>query len=282
MCTWARMSTIAHTVSPTVEGPYRKLDTAVPTQAHNAYYTYSAKDKMHLLYHIGGADNPDSCNPYYQGCSAGITPNCTGIRPPAHWPTPSCPANSQAHISYSPTLEGPWKSAGVINISTPHLPSNAGTSNPAPYVFPNGTVLMIGRGKDAHRFPNGTVEAYHNIFMYRADSWNASYSWVPLDGVNGSLPIGNGKLLTEDPVLYKGRRGFHILLHSAPDLSHAWSLDGLQWAWSADDMGPPHPTSNNERPRVALDTNGDVDYVYVSQEMGIGDASWTLAFKALA
>ena len=35
------------------------------------------------------------------------------------------------------------------------MPPAAGNSNPAPYIFPNGTVLMLGRGKDAIH-PNGT------------------------------------------------------------------------------------------------------------------------------
>lgn len=281
MCTWARMSTIAHTVADRPEGPYQKVGVAVGTQAHNAYYTYSPSDKMHLLYHIGGGDNPDSCNPYFQGCEGGITPNCTGIRPPHGWPAPSCPSNSVTHIHYSKSLDGPWTSAGSINVTTKKLPFDAGTSNPAPYVFPNGTTLMVARGKDAGRFPNGTRQVYHNIFLYRAQHWSEGYSWVPLAGVNGSVPVGNGKVLTEDPVLYRGRRGFHLLLHSAPDLTHGWSPDGLQWGWSSKLIGPPHPSANNERPRVVLDENGDLDWVFVSQEIGPGDASRTVGFSAL-
>jgi hypothetical protein len=145
-------------------------------------------------------------------------------------------------------------------------------------------VLLIGRGKDANRYPNGTVVKEHNIFLFRADSWNSTYTWVRSDGVDGALPIGNGKLSTEDPALWRGRRGFHILLHSHPNLTHAWSLDGLEWHWSATVMGPPQPGeagSDNERPRVALDENGDIDWLFVAQEYGPGDASRTAAFQAL-
>lgn len=84
---------------------------------------------------------------------------------------------------------------------------------------------MMGRSPDATRI-NGTVHVNHNIFLYRAPSWNATYEWVPSNGVNGSVNVGNGKVLTEDPVLWQGRRGFHVLLHSAPYLSHGWSVDG--------------------------------------------------------
>ena len=55
--------------------------------------------------------------------------------------------------------------------------------------------------------------------------------WLRGSGVNGSLNIGNGTRgdTTEDPVLWKGRRGFHALMHTQGDLTHAWSRDGLSW-----------------------------------------------------
>jgi hypothetical protein len=207
-------------------------------------------------------------------------------------------------MHYSTSLDGPWTSAGPIKVNDPGLPiargtSNPapyifpngtvlliarGTSNPAPYIFPNGTVLLIARGKDANVYPNGTRIKGHNIFLFRADSWNGTYSWVHSNGVSGSLPIGDGKLLTEDPTLWRGRRGFHMLFHSHPNLTHAYSEDGLAWHWSPQLTGPPQPgngSADNERPRVTLDANGDVDWVFVAQEIGPGDASRTAAFRAL-
>ena len=49
--------------------------------------------------------------------------------------------------------------------------------------------------------------------------WDAAYEWVPSDGVDGALNVGAGNdgPSTEDPVLYRGRRGFHIIFHSHPD-----------------------------------------------------------------
>lgn len=281
MCTWTRMSQAAHAVSKTPEGPYTRVSTAIPTQTHNVYYAYSAPDKMHLIYHIFGGDNPESCNPYYP-CTNGSTPHCKGLGPPpGHWPKPSCTVrNGGAHAHYSKSLDGPWQSAGKLRINTAGMPSVAGSSNPAPYVFPNGTVLMMGRGKDARHLPNGTVIRGHNIFLYRAASWNATYEWVRGDGVNGSVNLGDGRLLTEDPVVWRGRRGFHVLLHSAPDLTHGWSKDGLKWSWSPQLIGPPVPAvgSDNERPRVALDAAGDIAAVFVSHEVGTGDASRTSSY----
>jgi hypothetical protein len=118
---------------------------------------------------------------------------------------------------------------------------------------------------------------------------------VPSDGVHGSLnvgdPTGRHGPSTEDPVLYRGRRGYHILFHSSPDLSHAWSLDGVTWKWSSNVMGPPNHIAagggDNERPRVVLDANGDLEWVFVGQLLavrGVGggqDAARLAAFRAL-
>ena len=40
-----------------------------------------------------------------------------------------------------------------------------GSSNPSPLFFDNGTVLMMGRGKDAGKLPNGTTTTGHNIWL---------------------------------------------------------------------------------------------------------------------
>lgn len=102
--------------------------------------------------------------------------------------------------------------------------------------------------------------------MWRADHWNGTYELQILDGINGALNIGDGKISTEDPVFYKGRRGFHIILHSHPQLTHAWSDDARHWHWSPHLTGPlPSPSGqDHERPRVVLDENGDLLTLFVS------------------
>ena len=146
---------------------------------------------------------------------------------------------------------------------------------------------MLGRGPDSGLAKNGTRVKYHNIFLYRASHWNDTYFWVPSDGVDGAINVGAGSAgpATEDPHLYRGRRGFHVIFHSSPDLTHAWSEDGLRWKWSKAVMGPPNHVGagggDNERPRVVLDENGDVDWLFVGQLCGPLDAGRTAAFRAL-
>ena len=78
--------------------------------------------------------------------------------------------------------------------------------------------------------------------------------------------------LQEDPHLYRGRRGFHVIFHSHPDLTHAWSEDGIAWEWNQTTMGPPNHMNStggdNERPRVVVDENGDVAWLFVGQLCG--------------
>ena len=80
---------------------------------------------------------------------------------------------------------GPWHSAGALTVAaSPKPPPVAGISNPTPYIFANGTVIMLGRGPDEN---HKTHVRNHNIFLYRAPSWNSTY--VPKQKIN---------LLTQD------------------------------------------------------------------------------------
>ena len=273
MGTWSRMSQAVHAVSDAMDGPYTRVELAIPTQTHNTYYAYSAPDKLHLLYSIFGGTNPESCNPY-KNCTDGTTPGHAGGVHPDRWlPAPSCPIEHSTFVHYSRSLGGPWVSAGPLQVDRVGCPS-CGDSNPAPYIFPNGTVIMLARTKDS-------ANKRHNIYLYRARSWNSTYTWVPGAGPNGTVAgIGNGLLFTEDPVLYKGRRGFHALFHSHPDLTHGWSEDALTWHWSAELIGPAlQAGGDNERPRVAVDADGDLAALFVGQLVVANhDGSRTAAF----
>ena len=134
---------------------------------------------------------------------------------------------------------------------------------------------MLGRSKD-----NVGGKPQHNIWLYRAASWNSTYEWVNSTGVNGAINVGNGKLPTEDPTLWKGRRGFHAIFHSHPDLTHAWSADGLAWNWSPQIIGPStQEGGDNERPRVVVDSEGDLAVLFAGQLVVPGqDGSRTSAF----
>ena len=108
MGSWAHFSQAAHAVSDNMEGPYKRVDTAIGTWTHNTLYAYSPTDDTHLLYHIGMGNNPESCEPRIP-CSNGRTPGATGLRPPAPWPANvTCNPAHVTSLHHSKTLDGPW------------------------------------------------------------------------------------------------------------------------------------------------------------------------------
>eukprot|EP00730_Choanoeca_flexa_P017496 TRINITY_DN8438_c0_g1_i1.p3 TRINITY_DN8438_c0_g1~~TRINITY_DN8438_c0_g1_i1.p3 ORF type:complete len:125 (+),score=7.27 TRINITY_DN8438_c0_g1_i1:539-913(+) len=97
------------------------------------------------------------------------------LHPPKDWAPMTCPGGvgKRGIIHWATSLTGPWTSVGParINLGPDGPPPNSGLSNPAPYIFPNGTVLLVGRGQDVHTLPNNTRIKGHNIWLFRANSW---------------------------------------------------------------------------------------------------------------
>ena len=105
---------------------------------------------------------------------------------------------------------------------------------------------------------------------------------------------GDGRELTEDPVLWKGRRGYHVLYHTeratGGSLTHGWSEDAINWRWNPHITGPAVDPEGKmgdfERPRVVVTPEGDLDLIFVSQITGKGekgdgvDASSLVAFQS--
>ena len=289
MSTWSRMSFAAHTTAPSPVGPFTRLagdaGTAIGTFAHNTFYVRAGG--LHLLYHIGAGSNNASCNPYWP-CVNGTTPGGNGLRPPSPWPEGPCPPSTAggARVHYSTSLNGPWIDFGPLVLG----PGGPGSvSNPAPLVLANGTVVLMGRTRDT--LGKGAPPAAHNVWLFRAPLWNETYAFVRGTGVNGSVGVGDGIEFTEDPVLWEGRRGYHALFHSQANVSHGWSTDLIHWGWDHNSACAacidPDGTViiDHERPRVVLDSYGDVDIFYTASlpqdaRLKNNDHSRLLAFRA--
>eukprot|EP00658_Telonema_sp_P-2_P052700 TRINITY_DN4095_c0_g1_i1.p1 TRINITY_DN4095_c0_g1~~TRINITY_DN4095_c0_g1_i1.p1 ORF type:complete len:311 (+),score=24.15 TRINITY_DN4095_c0_g1_i1:366-1298(+) len=166
--------------------------------------------------------------------------NCSS-RPDPFYPfhePPSC--NTHA----SDRLEGPWRPA-------PGIPA---INNPAPFFFDNGTTLIYGR-TDVHWAPS--IDG----------PWDPSHKRT-------TVPV-SGKMVPEDPFVWREPRGFHMLFNAnsghsncaakTPCGGHAWSRDGL--AWSVPTIPAfgtiVHYEDNStrvydyvERPQIVQDTNG--------------------------
>ena len=219
---WQRQSHVAKAVAATPHGPYTHEKIVIPTQAHNPCYVQDPPTGTHLIFHIGGGDNPPSPSNVFLNCTNGTTP---APPPPQlqqqHSAAPATMTPSQPYVHFSDSLDGPFER---LNITLPPgvVPVGWGYDNPAPFIFDNGTVLMLTRKY------NGTkprVEPHDTIWLVRAPSFRGPFEFV------GDGPVfGDEQFNEEDPCIWRDHRGhFHALFHFTR--GHAWSPDGLNWSW---------------------------------------------------
>jgi len=219
---WRTQSQIVKAVATNPKGPYSHDKVVIPTQAHNPFYA-QAPDGTHLIYHIGDGDNPPSPTNPFINCSNGTTPATQYTNSHIASNSESLPIYSQQpHIHYSKSLDGPFRQ---VNISLP--PGHSvlwGADNPAPFIFDNGTVLMLTRKYNgtAHKMH---IEPHDTIWLVRAPSFKGPYELV----LNRPIFV-NESFNEEDPFLWMDHRGhFHALFHFTR--GHAWSQDGVNWSW---------------------------------------------------
>jgi hypothetical protein len=149
-----------------------------------------------------------------------------------------------------------------------------GVDNPAPYFFPNGSMLMLGR------------DDYDSVGWIRADSVEGPYLLQTI--------IGPAPYTVEDPFLYADKRGnFHALFHGGPQGgtykavgAHAFSKDGITWSFSKNAAytttitladGSEHTFSRRERPHLLMDDTGTITHLYTSLWIGPHDKTATFA-----
>ena len=229
--TWQSMSTIVDTVSSTASaaGPYTRVGVVVPRESHNAYYAYDPASKTHLIYHIGGGDTGAE-PPQWTNCTNGTTPGSLALSSlGAAGPKGAEPLWTHVqYVHHAVSLAGPWLRE---NFTSPPVGGNDsdigwGNDNPAPFIFPNGSVLMLTR---RYQSPKLGVEPHDTIWLVTAPSWKGPYRFVS-DGP--ALMDWRGRPTREnmeDPCLWRNARGhFHALFHFGH--RHAWSEDGLRWS----------------------------------------------------
>lgn len=271
---WTSNSQIAHATSASPEGPYTRRGLVAPPFAHNPT-VMRAPDGTWVLYHIGCADgSPSQCT----DCRGGVTGNC-----PSESETVSCTPGTTpgvtpktAHVLYADAPEGPWQGLNVElqDIGQPPHMGKFGIDNPSPYVFPNGSVLMLGRCD------------YSTVGYIQADQWQGPYRL-------GS-EVGNARSIggVEDPFLYRDVRGhFHALFHGGHQGgsykaagAHAFSTDGITWSYSLSPAyitdistadGQVHSYDRRERPHLIFDTNGFPTHLVTALTSGRGDNAFT-------
>ena len=124
--------------------PYTRDKVAVVPFAHNPKIVRSPIDKTWLMYTIGVQLPPSDLF------------NCTGEHGdsvPAPPPPGRNPENRESNITLytSQSIAGPWSRYGVVLGPDFEGTWDEDTSNPSPWVLPNGTVLLMYRGCYVHQ-----------------------------------------------------------------------------------------------------------------------------------
>jgi hypothetical protein len=176
MCSHTHMAQLVHATAAAADGPYEFADVAVLPSANNPAAVYDPVSKLYLLYYLdmclGG---PPDCPPLPTAAIANWT-QCTGAvhnssslsssaspaRPAAALSAPPNPCMGRpgqtevcekVAIASSPSPNGPWiRHFPVLSAAcTPPCKGRQSVvANPAPFVFPNGSVLMVRTRTRAH------------------------------------------------------------------------------------------------------------------------------------
>ena len=204
---WSPNSAIVHAVSTAgPEGPYTRQSVAVPPFAHNPK-VLRAPDGTWLMYTIGVRVPELPYAPKIFNCTKPVaereamrqlageaTANSghKGVPPVA--PPPGSPGRTPPNLESNvtlytaPEIKGPWTRFGIV-LGRDFLGTwDEDTSNPSPYILPNGTVLLMYRGC---KVSGGGCDD-EKIGIARADHWKGPYQRL----LGSILP----DLSAEDPV----------------------------------------------------------------------------------
>eukprot|EP00937_MAST-01D_sp_MAST-1D-sp2_P007222 g7222.t1 len=247
MATWSTNSVIRHAVAATPLGPFEQREVVMPAFAHNPT-AVRAPDGTYLVYHIG-CGTPNQGRAPCANCSGGYSgASCSGPGEQV-----ACSANT-TNILYSRSPAGPWRQLNAPFVKSATMGTPYQIDNPSVTFFPNGSLLMLGRGGDPAR------EAQSDGVI-TAPSWRGPYTMHGAVGTPASPDV-------EDPFVWLDFRGhYHALFHKFTDEhpgsgGHAFSRDGFDWRLtdaaayettvrSSDGAG--HAFNRRERPHLLLE-----------------------------
>lgn len=265
---WMTNSEVVHAVAAKPEGPYTFKAVALPARGveywdgratHNP--TIRKHGDTYLLFYIGST-HPLGDAP--RGVKFELTdPRCIVAR-----------SNKRIGVATSKSLDGPW-----TRLDQPILDTKAGTfysfltSNPAPVVHADGSVLMVFKSRRYK--PDGTHSAMM-LGLARAKNYLGPYAVVGNEPLFGPGKIGE----LEDPFAWQNADGTYELI--AKDMTgnvvgekhagvHAVSRDGEHWtlaakpkAWSRTltfDDGKTETMGQLERPFILFE-NGRPAFLF--------------------
>jgi hypothetical protein len=280
----------------------------VPPWSHNTYLVQDPPSGEWLLWHIGSGQTPPA---QWKNCTSNDDSNENTVPPHRYalesgsWAGSGHTATATAdpligdtfYVATAPTLKGPWNTSNTSFVSV-NQPPNAGSkfwaihkSNPAPFIFPNGTALVYFSSQNCPLgWPGALAPACIGVAV--APSWRGPYTAV------GTTPVTAPE--SEDPSVFRDPRGnFHMLTninnchkHCPAGVAcggHAHSRDGLHWSdLHVGSFGPVITFTNGttynaayvERPQVTQDTDGTPLAFFVGTGIGSysNSVSWAQKF----
>lgn len=260
---WKTNSQIIMTTADEAHGPYDNInyETIIPPWSHNTYivnYTRSSSLNQYIIWHIGnGTTNKEAnCTSINMNNNIIINDNNNKLQSQ----TLDSNINNKQYKNSGNKLKvyqesGLYYAVSNNSVTGPYyenLSSNsisneiivnetwvADISNPAPFIFDNGTVLLyFSTGNCPQNWglaPRciSTARSIANNDDINISPWKGPYETI------GSLPIVSPE--SEDPSVWQDPRGnFHLLTNvntghkrcnaTIPCSGHAWSYDGLTWS----------------------------------------------------
>ncbi|WP_218061021.1 glycoside hydrolase family protein [Bacillus sp. FJAT-26390] len=270
---WLLASEIVRAVSDTPEGPYVFQEIVLPARGAE-YWDGRSTHNPHIVKHNG------VYLLYYMGTTHPLPEPVPGMECGLGDPrTIVARSNKRVGLAVSDSVFGPWRRSDA-----PLLPTRPGrfdsylTSNPAPCVREDGSVLLIYKarrheGNDFGQMTIGVAEAEH---------WSGPYKVMSEDPV-----FPPAEFHIEDPFIWQTEEGYSLI---AKDMDgtlggekhggiQASSKDGLQWALSEQpqaysrtvrwDDGTVQTMGSMERPFL-LFQNGKPTHLFAAAADGPG------------
>lgn len=276
---WLVQSEIVRAVSDTPEGPYTFQEVVLP--ARGAEYwdgrsTHNPQIVKHqgkfLLYYMGSTHPFEEPTP---GDGYGLNdPRCIVAR-----------ANKRIGLAVSNSVFGPWKRRDAPILSTrPGKFDSFLTSNPAPCIDEDGSVLLIYKARRYEGHTHGKM----TFGVAKAAHYDGPYE------VMSDIPLFPPEIHLEDPFVWRTDEGYELI---AKDMEgnlcgekyggiHASSTDGVNWqidssiAYSRNvrwDDGSTRTMGNLERPFLLIQ-NGKPTHLFAATsdgKKGFHDAAHT-------
>lgn len=271
---WMTSSEIVRATAVTPQGPYEFQDVVLPARGaewwdgrstHNP--SIARHGAAYVLFYMGSThpfDDPPRGVPFLLSDPRAIVAR----------------SNKRIGVATAPRPEGPW-----TRLDRPVLDTRPGTfysfltSNPAPVVHADGSVLLMFKTR---RY-EGATHSRMMLGVARAPHYLGPYEVVGTEPVFSSTRFGE----VEDPFVWKSAEGYEMI---AKDMTgalagekhagvHARSRDGLRWrlatrpkAWTRTlrwDDGTTRTMGQLERPFLLIE-NGRPAFMFAAAGDGPG------------